>query len=400
MRTVRETRGEWRVCVVLAFASWFAAASSLSAEPLAVSPPAAILLSAAATSQDVFYRDARRLEIAEAASAAADWDSATAAVAAIETRRERHYATLRLATTLAQHGLVARTNATLKLAVAEDATQQQEAGRLAATLLKAGAPHSDVAEFLAQFETPFASDAVRYAYCECVPAETLETQLPLFVSDDYRNWARLALAKKYAASDTNDGDTERALKTLREIPNTAQQAWGLVALERLDDAAREADQIADHETRAILQRILGRRLKSIALLEASLASASKVVATSRRDELRLFAARHLALLGETEKARNTLSTTTDATLSVLAARREVENALGESSASTLSAILALAAQNDDSSQFTSEVTRFFRSATTNATATNDPRRDKVALPPDAYEEFYFSPFAIESCGCE
>lgn len=398
---------------------------------------ASILLEAAARADDSFLRDARRLTIAE--TAATNWPTALSAIAAIESPRERRYAFVRLANTVAQAGDVAWTRRVLTRLVTEDATQQQEAGRLAATLLDAGGNHAEVAEFLAAWETPFASDAARYAYIERAPREVIETHLPLFERDDYRDWARLALAQKQAKA----GEIEHALATLDLLSTAAKRAWGLVALGRLADAARVASAIDDAEQRAVLQRLLGRRLRSVPLLEASIASAAEVGSANRRDELQLFAARQLALAGEDAKAREIVRATAAAakppansatakqpsasramhspsdvdTMRVVSARLAVAPLLGEPTVPLWERLLTLAAQSDDPSHFELYVARFFAAresgrqevattvaslhdTTTAVIGTNAPRRDQILLPPDEYEELYFSPLTIEGCGCD
>jgi hypothetical protein len=374
-------------------------------------------------------------------------DDAFVTLTKIPSKSDQHSILLNTTINTINNNKTKFTTQLIKKLIEIDPESSVVAGRLARTLLDNNKP--DIAiQIIKSTNNPFDSWRSRYEFAVkllefdvAVASEIIET-----INDvDYRDWGGLALAQKI----TKNGNIDSAIKIVESFSSPLRRAWAFFELVKLADSAAELRLLTAAAT--ILQtinidnknaeslstslRIIGKfaynsgKSKNIDddqntnstentiaimtigenFLELSESAAVMISIPVQRLRAKLFLAGTLWELGLIDSADSYID------------RREIENvdfnAIEQSKvwqwaaecdprweSDWLRAVKAVSIAQRKSEELglaerMSEVVRRFALRNIKLQPTGKPNDDSINLPARQFEEYYYSPFAVEDCEC-
>ena len=318
--------------------------------------------------------------------------------------------------------------------IALDAESPPLAGRLAILLLGNGNVGGAM-KVLRCTENPFEGGKDRYDFIvkllEHDRFDDAQKLTEAFKDAEFRDWASLAFVKRYAALGRRT-ETEKAIG---ELSSQEKRAWAFFEGSRLfpnvggcsgetgrpdltmlrrAGAILETTDVdkANAEAVAIQRRIVGKALWNAGeheaarqLLESSEAALSIIEDSFRRLRARCFLAGTLRKIGELDSVRNYLNVSVRRAAEISPARRsELLQWLAEATGSTADwthAVREAANERDETlrSRRIADILRRFSYTAEKTSPTGTPDLDAVLLSGEEFEEWYYSPFAVDGCGC-
>ncbi len=313
--------------------------------------------------------------------------------------------------------------AVLKNLVAADPEASPLAGRLAQSLLDNGNVDGAL-KIIREIKEPFEGERARYDFVAKLydndRFDEAATLTQSFKDPGFRDWANLALTQRLAKRERRDA----AVRTVDLFPTPEKQAWACQELGRIlsngGDLLRRAATILETvvvkkenaEVVAIQRRILGNALVAAddsesarELFESSEAAIAAIVDPFRRFRAQCFLAKTLRKTGELDSVRNYVSMTAiDESRFAPLERSELLQWFAEASADDADwtlAVLEAAREKDETKQSRriGAILQRFSSKDAASKPTGEPDQDAVLLAGVDFENHYFSPFAVEGCGC-
>lgn len=379
-------------------------------------------------------------ELARAQVDAGLYDQALECIQRIPNRAERRAVLLDLALNAIQSGKTDPLLAIVQNIVQDDPKAMSTVGRLALSLAEAVGPTPLIMDLIRIVDAPFDSEKNRYEFFDNFLTSGSEDRLPdaknllkTFQNDDYRDWARLALAKRLAEL----GHQEEAQVVAESFTLPKRRSWALLELGRLKLEKPESNwkeqcffQAADillavpvdadnAEPFSIQLRITGTELltaglleKGSQLLERCETAAVAIIDPVRKYRAKLFLAKILRQHGLISTIKNYIdtegivSTKCDPTdKSRLHQWIAEANGPPNDIPAWTDSIQSVGESNlpkTDEFQIASriaEVVRRFAFRQAPSEPTGDPKRDALLLSTEEFEAYYFSPFALDDCGC-
>jgi hypothetical protein len=379
---------------------------------------------------------AKSLVLAELAQAQAETgliDDAFVCIGNIPNRSEKRQALFRLAFRAVQENKTEHLLRIVRMMVEVDPKSSPSVGRLAQTLLETGNPVTAM-ELVQSVEKPFDSDRNRYDFIakffELTEKEQLEKArlfLETFSDTDYRDWGKLALAKRFALLE----QWSESQKIAESFSLPLRQSWALFELSRLatgknkENFLLQAGKIIETipiepelaESLTIQSRILGKTaLKSgntelgIRLLEWSETAAAQITIPLQRFRTEYFLAKVLRehgliysvreYLDPAKWAESAISGLDRSRIGIWAAEAEPANNLAAWSVAIQDAGKPEREAVDIvRAERIVEILKRFTFRNSNQPPSGEPERDAVNLAAEEFEEYYYSAFAIKYCIC-
>ncbi len=386
-------------------------------------------------------------ELAKARFASESLDAALKTIAEIPNRAEKKAVLIDLALECVEKNEIAPLAELLRQLVVTDPNSASTAGRLALSLLEQKTPNSAAAlSLLETVADPFDSDRDRYAFFEKLivvsgmdGAEALQNLSQTFTDENYRDGARLALVKFFAANNA-EREAEH-LATQFALPR--RRSWAFFELAKQAAAEKNTARVAallhrssdildsielepeNAESLATQLRIIGQfacRVGENELGEQLLERCEDVVAQILLPMPRLrgqyFLARTLWQLGRLNDVTEYLDAKaiwneTEIQPGVqrsLVLQWSAEAKMMSQARSDWTAAIREAARRSElpGSDFTqaervAELVRRYGAersrSQTPIEAQGNPVLDAVNLSAGEFEDYYFSPFAFDDCGC-
>ncbi len=401
-------------------------------------------------------------ELAKAQFASGMCDAALTTAAEIPNRAEKKGVLLHLALECVQKNDTQKIMSLLpelvRRIVETDANSASVAGRLALSLLELETP--DIAAALSLLETvqnPFGTDRERYMFFEKllekpvtpVGVDRLDAARKLattFTDENYRDWAVLGLAT-FSAKISDWPEAERLAD---QFSQPRRRSWAFFELARWAEKNGEAEKCGkllsrsadlleavvpdpesasseDAEAVATQLRIIGKFALSRGeselgerLLERCESTVSAIAPPMSRFRARYFLARvmwKLGLVGDVTEYIDSKAVWSEQLSGVqpglqrsrvlqwLAEAKHLKNAESDWTVSIREAARAGEIPGNDFPQAERivEIVRRYeverRGSGKSAVPQGDPVLDAVNLSSEEFEEYYFSPFAIDDCGC-
>ncbi len=419
-----------------------------------LSAPLKAAADAALGMENPLARSALLGEVAKSQARLGFWDDVFESATKIPNRAEKRGVLRDLALGCIESGGIEPLPRLLKAMVETDPASGPVVGRLAMSLMDGDAPGADrirmALELLRLTSKPFESRRGVYDFLErllAVGGEAFEEQarviLALLTDADFQDWGQLALMKSLARWTR----WKEAEEIARKFTQPRRRSWAFLDLARSPDATDEDrihscfgkseefldeieyDENADQrgvESLAAQYRILGKAAFTAGLTEAGSrileraeAVAAMITSDLQRLKMQYFLARTLRELGLIDSVGNYLDKKSirDAGLTGIDRSRvfqwsaEVGDLAGPRAGlsdwteAVRQAAEKQAAPNrfgDDEfnrAQRIAEIVRRFSMRNEKFEPTGDPDLDAVRLPGAEFEEHYYSPFAIDDCGC-
>lgn len=376
-------------------------------------------------------------ELAKAQVDAGAFDDALTTVDVIPNRMEKRKILLHLALDAVRDGRRTDLFRLARRMLETDSQAGPVVGRLALDVLESGEVDAAM-ELLRIAETPFDSDRARYDFLgKLLPLTGLEKLddvqkfLDQFSAPDYRDWALLAFARRLAAL----GEWAEAEEWADSFSQPRRRSWALYELSRMAEGERrkklfersakilwtipiESDgDSEDTEKQAIQLRILGKSAlrdgftdTGYSLLERAEAAAQAISVPIQRSRALLFLAKVLRESGLIDS----VGTYLDASnwnrpnlpgiqcSRLLQWKAETErNKLDDWNASVREAARPEKLETDEFPRVErlAELVRRFSFQHQKTEPTGRPDRDAMLLSAEEFEEYYFSPFAVDDCNC-
>ncbi|GHT25950.1 hypothetical protein FACS18942_02290 [Planctomycetales bacterium] len=337
------------------------------------------------------------------------------------------------------------------------------AGQVAILLLEVKPPQIETAlQVLKTTDEPFESDSIRYDFITKLLKtggknykDTVKKMLPLFKSSDYRDWGCLMLLKAFA----DWSEWSEAEKTADSFVPHLRKSWAFFELSKIarkeenkqraadyfslaadilstaaDNVSREQKEV--HRT-AVQLRIFGKEAlkygsensgedsnkdKGTKLLEQAEEVAAGIIPPLERCRQQLFIAKVLQEFRELDLVQNyvNIKIIDDKTLSgidrsriiqwFLEVKQHSNNTGGGYKFPDWSQAVQTAAEEVPKTPFAAadelnqvkriaEILRRFVHRKQMVAANGNPKDDINRLSGEEYEEYYYSPFAVEDCGC-
>lgn len=378
-------------------------------------------------------------ELAKVQYAAGLFEEAWRSIEAIPNRMEKKGVLLHLALDDLQANRTERLAELVRKIVDADPNSESTAGRLALSLLEQKNVDA-VLLLLSAVEKPFDSERSRYTFFEKLVELDGERRLDevrkfasMFSDENYRDWSRLAIMKLLAKT----GSWPEAKRMADEFSQDRRRSWAFLELARIVEGKTEQElrsrllersaeileavdvTTENIETVATQLRLLGKSAYRMGetelgarLLERCEAEAAKITLPMPRFRAQYLLARSLRELG-------LIADVTDY-LNAMEIRNEKLSGLQRS---LVFQWLAEAERNGEKTwnlavweaaregelpggefpkaERLAEIVRRYGIQMRNEkpTPTGDPELDAVNLSAEEFEDYYFSPFAIDDCGC-
>jgi predicted negative regulator of RcsB-dependent stress response len=310
-------------------------------------------------------------------------------------------------------------------------------GRLAQSLLEAGNEKGKIyvttaLELVRAVEHPFDSERLRYDFVAKLieidvneQSSNIRQFIETFTDTDYRDWALLAFAKRFAVQN-QWADAE---KIAGDFLLPRRQSWAFFELSRLATGEKKqkllerAGEILETifiepdsaEALSVQLRILGKTAfeaeneeVGIRLLERSEAAAACVPTPMQRFRTQYFLAKVLRELRQIDSVRNYLNIRELAESKLSGIERSrvwVWLAEAEPSDDNWTTAIQSASEPDNQSadipcaERVAEILKRFSHRNRQNAPTGEPDIDAVRLDAENFEEYYFSAFTITDCGC-
>lgn len=384
---------------------------------------------------NLLARSALLVELARAQVEAGLVEESLACIRRIPNQIEQKGVLLDLAIESIRRG---RTESLLKITrqlIAVDPNAAHVVGRLALTLAESGGETGLLLDLLRTTKQPFDSDRNRYEFFDKFLAFGNADRLPearrfleTFEDKDYRDWGVLALAKRSASLGAWPEAEEMAVWP--ELDR--RRSWIFLELSRLAETKRR-DKLLDRsveileaipigkenaETLAVQLRLTGKDLYRAGLadtgervLERAEAAATSIPDKVQKIRARLFLARVLRRHGLVGSVRDYFDPTEIDSIGLGPTDRsrafqwlaEAQGPPDDLSAwiEAIRSIREPAGSTDDfhRAERIAETVHRFACRDREPVPTDEPDRDAVILSGEEFESFYFSPFAIDDCGC-
>ncbi|MDR0871440.1 MAG: hypothetical protein LBN39_11675 [Planctomycetaceae bacterium] len=337
------------------------------------------------------------------------------------------------------------------------------AGQVAILLLEVKPPQIETAlQVLKTTDEPFDSDSVRYDFITKLLKsggkdykDTVKEMLPLFKSSDYRDWSCLSLTKAFA----DWSEWSEAEKTADSFEQHLRKSWAFFELSRIARKEEDKQRAAGYFSRAadilstaadnVLQeqkevhrtavqlRIFGKEALKYGnensgessnrdigtkLLEQAEGVAAGIIPPLERCRQQLFIAKVLQEFRELDSVQNYVNVKIldDKTLSGVDRSKIIQwflevkqrsNNTGEGyKPPDWSLAVQTAAEEVPKTPFAAadelnqvkriaEILRRFVHRKQAVAANGNPKDDINRLSGEEYEDYYYSPFAVEDCGC-
>ncbi|MCL2743506.1 MAG: hypothetical protein FWE67_06625 [Planctomycetaceae bacterium] len=340
----------------------------------------------------------------------------------------------------------------IRLMIDTDPQSKYFAGQTAILLLEIEMPAVKTAlEVLKTTDEPFDSDRVRYDFITKLLMtggkdfkQTAQEISASFKSSDYCDWGKLALLK--ALADWAEWD--EAVKIAETFSQLLRRSWAFLELSRKARSKNEKDSAANYFSHAaavlqetfnsekkeqkMTQRIAvqlrifskealknGETDKGMELLEQAEAATAEISSPLERCRQQLFIAKVLQAARALDSAKDYINVKIleDKTLSGIERSRiiqwflEVKSAGGESASITWTGAVQTAAEAvpktpfitsdelNQSKRIAEILRRFVCVKTGYGSPSGVPQDDVSRLSGEEYEAYYYSPFALEDCGC-
>lgn len=394
-------------------------------------------------------------ELAKAQIQTGQLEDALETVALISRQTERRSTLLNIALDAVRENRIDDLLPICKSMLENDLHSASSIGRLALSLLEnVSANPGKSMELIRLTDKPFETDRERYRFFE----KLIEVGKKDFLNDikdfpttfsdsDYRDWGRLALMKALVSWD--DWSEAESIADAFSLPR--RSSWAFLELSR---AAKENEKKSQYlhnsvkllesvpidpesnasaiEPISVQYRILGKtafnagveadfenRYEEFAeeLLERCEAVVAQITDSFRRLRAQLFLAKVLREQGRLASVRNYIDYRTlfqDEFNGMDRSRLiqwfvEAENSSNEESQWTLAIAEAGRKSSNKTDLFIqdefsqaeriAEIVNRFALSKQKAKPVNDPKIDQIALSGEEFEEYYFSPFSIDDCGC-
>ena len=378
-------------------------------------------------------------ELAKTQFAVGRFDDAFRSIAAVPNRMEKKSVLIHLALDAVESGRIGPLPKLVTMLVETDPNSEATVGRLAQSLLERKSPNIEASlSLLALVDKPFDSDRSRYFFFEKLldlggPMEDVRKISTMFADENYRDWGRLALAKHSAKT----GAWPEAEKLADGFSQPRRRSWAFLELARIAGKNSETKKVVELLSRSteILEkidvdpeniepvttqlRILGKTAYRAGetelgtrLLEQCEATAAKMTLSVPRFRAQYLLARTLHRLGLVADVDEYLDSKAIWNEKLSGLQRSLvlqwsAEAKGSNASDWLSAIREASRfeelPDNDFSQAERiiEIVRRYggEMMSDKPTPGNDPGADAVNLSAEEFEDYYFSPFSIDDCGC-
>lgn len=374
-------------------------------------------------------------------------EDALETVALIPHQAEKRSVLLNLAWDAVQENRIDDLFSLTRAMLENDPTASVSVGRLAFSLLERRPSDPGKAlELLRLTENPFETDRERYRFFEKlieVGKQDCQSEVQGFAetfSDaDYRDWGRLALMKALASW----GNWKEAEDIAGVFSLLRRSSWAFLELSRIATENEQKRQYlrksadllesvpVDPESNgpaiepiSVQYRILGKSIwdagietRGEELLEHCESVVAKIPDSFRRLRGQLFLAKILKEYGRLASVRDYVDYRTifENEFNGIDRSRliqwfaEAENSSKDESQWTLS-VAEVGQRSSNTADFfvqdefaqaerITEIVHRFSLSQQNTKPVNDPKLDQLALSGEEFEEFYYSPFSIDDCGC-
>lgn len=402
--------------------------------------PIQAALTAADGLDNMLARSVLLVELAKVQAKNASLDDALSTIGKISNVAEKRGVLLHLALDAVENDSGEPLLRIVRMMVETDPKSSHAAGRIAVSLLEKK-KIDDALQVVRAVEKPFDSDRSRYEFLEKLlknadldHLDDARTFLDEFSENDYRDWGKLALARRLAAWGVWE-DAERIAGRF-DVPR--RKSWAYFELARLAGSAKQnakRDELLDRATE-ILESIVPDRENAEALsvqlrifgkfvqhsgdsesaqriLERCESVIESIPVVLQKNRATLFLARvlresgQIGSVGDYWNIDDPNRPEPDALdrsriLQWIAEAEKRPDDLPYWERAVRAATAEKDARIDDfrrAERIVEIARRFSTRNIADRKPTGDPERDATILSGEEFESYYFSPFAIEDCGC-
>lgn len=397
--------------------------------------PFETLRQAADAIPNLLARSTLLAELAKAQIDAGLFDEAFETIAEIPNRTEKRGVLLHLALDAIRDKRHAELFRLARMMLETDSKSGPTVGRLALDVLESGSVEAAL-ELLRIPEVPFDSNRARYDFLvKLLPLAEKEKLgevkifLEGFSEPDYRDWALLAFVRRLAELE----EWAEAETLADSFPEPRRRSWTLHELSRIADRDRRENLFerastvletvpieGDSESvekLAIQLRLFGKSAlrngfteTGERLLERAEAAVQEISVPIQRARAGLFLAKVLREFGLIDSVESYLDASTwnrpgltgvqRSRLLQWKAETDRKN-LADWNAAIRNAAEPTASEPDEFSRVErlAELVRRIPFRSRKASPTGEPDRDAMLLSAEEFEEYYFSPFAVDDCNC-